>query len=101
MLANFHATQMRHLQFMLMEGISNVIQHAQASHIALTAVAEGQDIRIELQDDGVGMGEAKGNGRRIMQERAELIHARLWMESTSQGTCLRITLPGAKIEPQA
>ncbi len=100
-LANFHATQMRHLQFMLMEAISNVIQHAQASHIALTAVAEGQNIRIELQDDGVGMGEAKGNGRRIMQERAALIHARLSIDSTSQGTCLRITLPGATIEPQA
>jgi hypothetical protein len=100
-LANFHATQMRHLQFMLMEAISNVIQHAQANHIALTAVAQGQDIQIELQDDGVGMGEAKGNGRRIMQERAALIHARLSIDSTSQGTCLRITLPGAPTEHQA
>jgi signal transduction histidine kinase len=100
-LANFHPTQMRHLQFMLMEAISNVIQHAQASHIALTAVVEGQDIQIELQDDGVGMGEAQGNGRRIMQERAALIDARLSMESTSQGTCLRITLPGATTEHQA
>jgi signal transduction histidine kinase len=99
-LANFHATQMRHLQFMLMEAISNVIQHAQASHIALTAVVEGQDIQIELLDDGVGMGAAQGNGRRIMQERAALIDARLSMGSTSRGTCLRITLPGAPTEPQ-
>jgi signal transduction histidine kinase len=102
-LANFQATQMRHLQFMLMEAISNVIQHAQASHIALTAVVEGQDIKIELQDDGVGMGmgAAQGNGRRIMQERAALIDACLSMESTSQGTCLRITLLGATTEHQA
>lgn len=93
-LADFQPAQMRHLQFMLMEAISNVIQHARASRIALTAVADGEGVVIELQDDGVGMGSSRGNGRRIMEERAALMHADLSIESTSNGTRLRITLPG-------
>jgi signal transduction histidine kinase len=96
-LVDFQSAQMRHLQFILLEAISNVIQHAQASQIAVTAVAEGPDIQIELQDDGVGIGSTQGNGRRSMQERAELIHARLSIESTAQGTCLRIKLPGQPV----
>jgi signal transduction histidine kinase len=89
-LPDWDSTQMRHLQFILLEGISNVIQHAGAGSLKVSGTASGDSIFIDLIDDGQGMGERSGNGRRSMQERAIQIGAVLSIESSDAGTRVRL-----------
>lgn len=95
---------MRHLQYIVFEAISNVLQHARARQVALTARADGQAITIHLRDDGVGRQDgACGNGLRTMQERAALIGAVLELRQEGDaGTTVCLSLPlGAPAPAQA
>ena len=83
---------MRHLQFLLLEAISNVLQHAMARTMTLCAHADDARLQIELRDDGIGLRGAAGRGMHSMRERAAIIHATLVVESVSPGTCVRIVL---------
>lgn len=88
------ADGMRHLQFILLEAISNVIQHARANRLTVRAVADGMCLRIELEDDGVGCNPAAdgGNGLRSMAERAALIGATLSLLPREPGTLVSLLL---------
>jgi signal transduction histidine kinase len=83
---------MRHLQFMLMEAISNVLQHAHASELRLSARSEEGSIVIRLQDNGRGMSGNPGRGLRSLQKRAALIDAVLDIDSGAAGTTVQIRL---------
>ncbi|RYF42923.1 MAG: hypothetical protein EOO25_05060 [Comamonadaceae bacterium] len=98
-LERFGSTQMRHVQFILIEAISNVIQHAKASELAIRASHSGGQIHLEVRDNGVGRGQRSGNGLRTMRERAELIGATLALEPASPGLRVLLALPVA--EPPA
>ncbi len=84
---------MRHLQFMLFEAISNVLQHARASVLQIEATAADDRIHVCVRDDGCGLGRAAGEGLRSMRERAQLIGAELVVEAGEPGTRVRIGLP--------
>jgi signal transduction histidine kinase len=84
---------MRHIQFLLMEAISNVMQHAQATRLTLTAIAEDGAIAMVLQDDGRGLDGQTGNGLRSMQERAASLQATLTLEPALPGLRVRLRLP--------
>jgi signal transduction histidine kinase len=84
---------MRHIQFILMEAISNVMQHAKASHLTMTATAEDGAIVIALRDDGQGLDGQSGNGLRSMQERAASLQATLTLEPAGPGLRVRLRLP--------
>lgn len=96
-------SQMREIQFILLEAISNTIQHAQASVLTLKATALPQAIVLTLADDGCGWrngqdpnatgGRAAGNGVRSMRERAERIGATLRWLPAERGTCMELRLP--------
>lgn len=94
---------MRHLQFLLMEAISNVLQHAGAKTLTLEArpVGEaGAGIEICVVDDGRGPGPATEALPRSLRERAQAIGARLAVEAVSsdgRGTRVRLAL---SIPPQ-
>jgi len=89
---------MRHLQFLLMEAISNVLQHAQASTLAIEARdlgADGGGIEICVVDDGCGPGRAAETPPRSLRDRAQAIGARLAIEHVSsdgRGTRVRLGL---------
>jgi CheY-like chemotaxis protein len=84
---------MRHLQFMLSEAISNVLQHAQASVLQIEATAADDRIHVCVRDNGCGLGRAVGQDLRSMRERAQLIGADLVVEAAGPGTRVRIGLP--------
>jgi signal transduction histidine kinase len=83
----------RHLQYMLLEAISNVLQHARASVLAVSAVVDGDAIEIVLRDDGCGLGEARGNGLRSMRQRAAQAGVELRIEKAEPGTRVVLRLP--------
>jgi signal transduction histidine kinase len=82
---------MRHLQFLLLEAFSNVLQHAHASSLTLGAHAADGKIELTLSDNGRGFD--SGDIRlRSMQERANSIGAALTVENMTPGTRVRVLL---------
>ncbi|WP_245175754.1 ATP-binding protein [Cupriavidus sp. AcVe19-6a] len=97
-LPHFTARKVQELQYLLLEGITNVLQHANASAITLAAHADpvAQVIRIRLADDGRGFDTGAtrgGRGLRNMQVRAAAISGRLQLQSVPGQTTLTIELP--------
>jgi two-component system sensor histidine kinase UhpB len=74
------------------EALTNVVRHAGARHAELALVARRGTVRLEVSDDGGGLGDgaAQGSGIRGMRERAVLLGAELAIRSGRDGT--RITL---------
>jgi PAS domain S-box-containing protein len=74
---NFTAT---HLYRIAQEAVGNALRHGQAKRIRVTLSELGEDVVLEVADDGVGMSgtmsQCGGMGLRIMQHRADLIGAR-------------------------
>ena len=86
------------------EALQNVHKHAHATRATVaTRIADG-DWRLEVRDDGKGFdpGALADRGRRsfgvgLMRERAELIGARLEIESNlGGGTRVRLTIPSGE-----
>lgn len=94
---------MRHLQYIVFEAISNVLQHARAHELTLSAREEQGTTRIHLRDDGVGAQDAAcGNGLRTMHERATLIGATLVVQrEEGGGTSVCLALPLAAPAPSS
>jgi len=61
------------------ESLTNVLRHARASHARVRVTRDGDDVRVEVTDDGVGAGGAggSGNGLRGMRERAAALEGAL------------------------
>jgi signal transduction histidine kinase len=85
------------------EALNNVVRHAQASLVVVRLDFAGDTIRLQIADDGCGfevpespaeMAPVGHFGLLGMQERAELIGARLTVNSApDQGTRVSVTLP--------
>ena len=90
--ARLDAGAMRQLQFMLFEGISNVMQHARASRLCIEAQQTAQGVRIGVLDNGCGFDavQTPRRGLRLMQERATAIGARLHVHSQAGQTAIEI-----------
>ena len=90
---------MRHLQFILLEAISNALQHARASSLVISARAGSPGdagIEIVVEDDGIGPGVALNSSPRSMRERTTAIGAALEIAAANaegRGTRVRIRLP--------
>jgi signal transduction histidine kinase len=83
---------MRHLQFLLLEAISNALQHAQASTLTLSACTGEGSIEISVRDDGCGGCVDTSSGLQSMRERARAIGAELAVENAEPGTRVRVVL---------
>lgn len=93
LVTHYLGPQLRHVQFILLEVISNATQHAHGTRLEVTATADDTHVVLELKDDGVGAGHGVGNGLRSMQERATLIGAQLERLTGEQGTRVVLRLP--------
>ena len=86
---------MRHLQFMVFEALSNVLQHAQASWLRIEAVMVLAVIHIRIVDNGHGFDASlpPRKGLVSMRERASAIGARLAVTSAPGRTVVEILIP--------
>ena len=78
------------------EALTNVAKHAQAEHVRIAISAAEGELRIEVQDDGVGFdpqSAGEGFGVAGMQERVALAGGTLSLDSGERGTLLRACLP--------
>lgn len=88
------AQAMRQLQFMVFEGLSNVMQHAGASVLRIEATMTPGGTRVRLVDNGCGFDATAPlrKGLQSMRERAQAIGATLSLHSTPGGTVVEILI---------
>lgn len=90
-----HAPALRQLQYILFEGLSNVLQHSGATTLVLAARATEAYLDVSLTDNGRGwVGEGEGNGLQAMRARASVIGARIEFDAVPHGgVALHVILP--------
>ncbi|HTX09162.1 MAG TPA: GAF domain-containing sensor histidine kinase [Solirubrobacteraceae bacterium] len=84
------------------EAVTNVTKHARARTVHVSVSMLGDEVLIEVQDDGVGFDpdrKTPGFGVTGMRERAYLAGGHLQVESSELGTSVRVRLPADS--PQA
>ena len=92
---NGHGEALRHLQYIVFEAVSNVLQHSGATDLTVKAREEDGYIVIRIEDNGRGCNHmAEGNGVRGMKARARAIGAQIDVLPGTDGGCqvvLRLT----------
>jgi len=87
------------------ESLQNIVKHAHAKHVTAQLVTEGEELRLSIEDDGVGFDPAAvkgkgGLGLVSMEERARLLGAKLSIESKlGHGTRVAVVVPDLKRLP--
>jgi two-component system nitrate/nitrite sensor histidine kinase NarX len=95
-----HAQLIRIVQ----EALNNVRKHARANQVRVSCQQTGEDLWLEIRDDGVGFSpldvpELSRYGLRGMRERAELMGADFQVISRpNDGTAVRVRLPLVAID---
>ncbi len=79
----------------IQEGITNVLRHAQASAMDVDAAIAGEDVAIEISDDGVGFtaDSAFGRGLTGMRERVRALNGTFELLREKGRTLVRCRLP--------
>ncbi|WP_461353705.1 histidine kinase [Bradyrhizobium sp. USDA 4454] len=79
----------------IQEGVTNVLRHAQATTMGVTATVNGDQIEIELFDDGIGLPQDLTFGRGLtgMHERARVLDGDLQLLREQGQTVVRCRLP--------
>ncbi|MFZ0381687.1 MAG: GAF domain-containing sensor histidine kinase [Solirubrobacteraceae bacterium] len=81
---------------LVQESLTNVIKHAQASKVRVSVAAIEGEVRIEVQDDGLGFDPAvrsEGFGLAGIRERVFLAGGTVELQSGENGTLVRARLP--------
>jgi len=93
----------------IQEALTNVMRHAQASHVQVEIHVNHENLEILIADNGVGFDSisameqsATGHGFGLlsMQERVRVLHGRLWITSQQgKGTQILARLPIKAVAP--
>jgi signal transduction histidine kinase len=80
------------------EALTNACKHSQSKKVTVTLTQEGQDVRLEIQDWGIGFDpESIGKGHfglEGIRQRVRLLGGRLTIESTpGAGTLVQVVVP--------
>jgi PAS domain S-box-containing protein len=79
------------------EALHNVLKHARASQVRMTLSGSRENVRLSIQDDGIGFGaRSSGPGLGIvsMRERVRLVQGDFSLHSKrSEGTTLTVVIP--------
>jgi PAS domain S-box-containing protein len=80
------------------EALGNACQHSQCTEVKVTLVQEGQELRLDVQDDGIGFDPAtveKGHfGLEGIRQRVRLLGGQLRIDSTAAaGTHIQVVVP--------
>ena len=81
------------------EALTNAARHARATKVSVEVIERGEEIRVEVSDDGVGFdarAPAAGFGVPGMRERVTLVGGRLDLVSGPTGTTVTALLPAAR-----
>ena len=81
---------------LIQEALTNVLKHANASHVELSATEAEGAIRILVSDDGDGFDTTSataGRGLRGMRERIELLGGEIEVTSSNDGTKITASVP--------
>jgi signal transduction histidine kinase len=81
---------------LVQESVTNAIRHAEASHIEVQVRERGNEVAIEVRDDGQGFdpdAPSDGFGLSGMRERVGLARGSLTIASSSAGTSVQARLP--------
>lgn len=87
---------------LLREAISNVLRHAQASHLRVTTALDEQAFTLSVEDDGIGLPDTPvpHRGMSSMQARAAALGAALdWQTVQPQGCRVTLSVPLAALTP--
>jgi signal transduction histidine kinase len=94
-----------HLYRVLQEALNNIARHAHSAHAVVRLRYSQDEIVLEVEDDGVGLGSrggTQGMGLVSMRERAELVSGRLDLtDGASGGALVRFTAPLRREEAHA
>ncbi|MEU5083596.1 MULTISPECIES: sensor histidine kinase [Streptomyces] len=91
------------LFIMLRECLRNIVSHANASQVSITADIVGRELVVRVEDDGAGFDPSVriGNGLKSLHERAEELGGHLTIKSAvGSGTQISIIVPLDEVEPQ-
>ena len=88
------------------EAVANAGRHAGADTVDLTLTSEDGWVELRIVDDGRGFGDVNPLGARepghlglaSMRERAEIVGGQLAIDSTDEGTEVRVLLPASAVE---
>lgn len=90
------------LALALREAVTNVARHARASVCRARVEALDEQVRMLIEDDGIGAGANEGHGLRGMRERVEALGGSVHVEKGASGgtrLCVEMPLPAPEIEP--
>ena len=81
--------------YVVAEALTNAAKHAQASEVTVSVEADGADLRLSIQDDGIGGADSgKGTGLVGLIDRVEALGGRLRISSlVGSGTSLVAVVP--------
>jgi signal transduction histidine kinase len=81
--------------FVISEALTNVIKHAQARHVAVTAAVRDGNLQVDVVDDGIGGADTTAlRGLGGLQDRVSAIGGQLTVQSPrGKGTRIRTVLP--------
>ncbi|GAA0005890.1 histidine kinase [Bradyrhizobium diazoefficiens] len=78
----------------MQEGVTNVVRHANASDMEVSALIDGENLRIEVADDGPLLPDLKfGRGLTGMSERVRALDGKLDLSRENGRTTIRCSLP--------
>lgn len=80
------------LALALREAVTNILRHAEAKQCVIRFAVDGEQVRLEIEDDGSGSNQPEGMGLAGMRERVASLGGRLERRS-QDGTQLIISLP--------
>ncbi|WP_375775928.1 histidine kinase [Bradyrhizobium sp. ma5] len=77
------------------EGVTNVLRHAQATTMGVVAMVDGNQIQIEISDDGIGLPQDLTFGRGLtgMHDRVRALDGKLQVLREHNRTVVRCQLP--------
>jgi signal transduction histidine kinase len=80
--------------FVVAEALTNVAKHAHASRAEVTVRRSGDQLTLEIEDDGVGGADPAGQGLSGLAARVAGVDGRLWVTSPAGGpTSVEVVLP--------
>lgn len=80
--------------FVVREAVTNVVNHAHASHISISVIAEEEKLIAEVIDDGSGGADPAGGGLKGLSRRVGALDGTMTIESPEKvGTTVRTEIP--------
>jgi signal transduction histidine kinase len=86
-------TEQEVVWFTCAEGLANATKHAPGSAVAVRLQTSPVGYVLTVSDDGPGGADAAGSGLSGLRERAGAVSGNLTVESTQDGTTLRLLVP--------